>query len=58
MKGHHAMITLGLLLLILDWLLLNTGVIASIGGLLLVVGLILAVLGTVGRAVGPRPHYW
>lgn len=52
------MIALGLLLLILDWLLFNTGVIASIGGLLLVVGLILAVLGTVGRAVGPRPHYW
>lgn len=52
------MISLGLILIILDWLLLSTGIIASIGGLLLVVGLILAVLGTVGRAVGPRPHYW
>jgi hypothetical protein len=25
---------------------------------LLVVGLILALLGTMGRAVGPRRHYW
>jgi hypothetical protein len=51
------MISLGLLLIILD-LFLGTGILMSIGGLLLVVGLILAVLGTVGRTVGPRAHYW
>jgi hypothetical protein len=51
------MISLGILLLILGWI-LGIGILSSIGGLLLVVGLILAVLGTVGRAVGPRPHYW
>jgi hypothetical protein len=51
------MISLGLLLIILD-IFLGTGFLMSIGGLLLIVGIILAVLGTVGRTVGPRPHYW
>lgn len=51
------MITLGLILLILG-LLLNVGILWTIGVILLVVGLILALLGTMDRAVGGRRHYY
>ncbi len=51
------MITLGIILLIIG-LLLDVGVLYSIGIVLLVVGAILWILGAMGRAIGPRPHYW
>jgi hypothetical protein len=51
------MITLGVLLLILG-ILFNIGVFWTLGIILLVVGVILALLGTLDRAVGPRRHYW
>lgn len=49
-------ITLGIILLVLGWI-IEMGLLTQIGGLLLVVGLILAVLNAVGRPVG-RGHYW
>jgi Family of unknown function (DUF6131) len=51
------MIILGVLLLILGWL-LGVGILWTIGIILIVVGVILWILGAMGRAVGPRTHYW
>lgn len=51
------MITLGVILLILG-LLLDIGILWTIGVVLLVVGAILWILGAMGRAVGGRRHYW
>jgi hypothetical protein len=50
-------IVLGLICLILG-LVLGIGILWTIGIILLVVGLILELLGTMGRAVGGRRHYW
>jgi len=50
-------ITLGVLLLILGFL-FDIGILWSLGILLLVIGVILFILGAMGRAVGGRPHYW
>jgi hypothetical protein len=51
------MIILGVVLLIIGFL-LKIAILWTIGILLLVVGLILALLGSLGRAVGGRRHYW
>lgn len=51
------MIVLGVVLLILGWL-LGVGILWTLGIILIVVGVILYVLGSMGRAVGPRRHYW
>lgn len=51
------MISLGLILLILG-IVLSVPLLNTIGGLLLVVGIILYALGALGRGVGPRAHYW
>jgi hypothetical protein len=51
------MITLGIILLIIGFI-AKVAVLWSIGILLLLVGLVLAVLGTMGRAVGGRRHYF
>jgi hypothetical protein len=51
------MIILGVLLLILG-LVLGVGILWTIGLILIAVGIILAILGTMDRAVGPRRHYW
>lgn len=51
------MIILGLILLLLG-LLLNVGILWTIGLVLIVVGVVLWLLGTTGRAVGGRPHYF
>lgn len=51
------MITAGVILIILGAL-LNINVLYSLGIILVVVGLILWLLGALGRAVGPRSHYW
>jgi Family of unknown function (DUF6131) len=50
-------IILGLILLLLG-LLLNVGILWTIGLVLIVVGVVLWLLGTTGRAVGGRPHYF
>lgn len=51
------MITLGLILLIIG-LLFGVPILNTIGGILLVVGLVLYALGAMGRTVGPRRHYF
>lgn len=51
------MIILGLVLLIVSFI-VKIGILWSIGIALLVIGLILALLGATGRAVGGRRHYW
>jgi hypothetical protein len=50
-------ISLGVLLLILG-ILLNIGILTTLGIILLVVGVILFILGSMGRAVGGRAHYF
>jgi hypothetical protein len=50
-------ISLGVLLLLLGWL-LGIGILTTLGIILLIIGVILAILGSAGRAVGGRPHYW
>jgi hypothetical protein len=51
------MIVLGIILLIIGFL-LKIAVLWSIGVAVLVIGLILALLGAVGHAIGGRRHYW
>ena len=51
------MIILGIILLVLGFV-LKIAILWSIGILVLVVGLILVLLGAVGRGVGGRWHYW
>jgi hypothetical protein len=51
------MIVLGVILLILG-VIFNAGILWTIGLILIVVGIILWILGTMDRAVGPRRHYW
>ena len=51
------MIILGLIALIIGFV-VGIPILWTIGVILLVVGLILALLGTTGRAVGGRRHYW
>jgi hypothetical protein len=51
------MVTLGIVLLVLA-LLLKVGLFWVLGVVLVVVGAVLALLGSAGRAVGGRRHYW
>lgn len=51
------MIVVGIVLLILGFI-LNFAILWSIGIVVLLAGLILALLGATGRAVGGRRHYW
>jgi hypothetical protein len=51
------MIVLGVICLILG-LIFGIGILWTIGIILIVVGIILALLGMMDRAVGPRRHYW
>lgn len=51
------MIILGIVLLIVGFL-LKLAILWAIGIVVLAVGLILALLGAVGREVGGRRHYW
>jgi hypothetical protein len=50
-------IILGIALLVIGFI-LTIPILWSIGIVVLVVGLILALLGATGRAVGGRRHYW
>ena len=51
------MIILGLILLILG-IVLGIGILYTIGIVLIVVGAVLWLLGSMDRAVGGRRHYW
>jgi hypothetical protein len=51
------MIIIGIILLIVGFI-LKIAFVWAIGILLLLAGLILALLGSLGRAVGGRRHYW
>jgi hypothetical protein len=51
------MITLGIVLLVVGFV-FNISILWSIGVLLLVIGAVLWVLGSLGRAVGGRRHYY
>lgn len=51
------MIVLGLILLLVGFL-LKINILWTIGIILVVVGAVLWILGSMGRAVGGRKHYW
>lgn len=51
------MIILGLVLLILGAV-LDISILWTIGLILIVIGAVLWIMGSMGRAVGPRAHYW
>ncbi len=51
------MITLGLILLIIGFI-AHVAILWTIGIILVLVGLVLAALGVMGRAVGGRRHYY
>jgi hypothetical protein len=51
------MIIAGVVLLLLG-LLLGVGILYTIGIILIVVGVVLWIVGSTGRAVGGRRHYW
>jgi hypothetical protein len=57
-NGHYSdMILLGLILLVLG-LVLGIGILYTIGIVLIIIGAVLWVLGSMDRAVGGRRHYW
>ncbi len=51
------MITLGIILLIIG-LIAKVAILYSIGIILLIVGVVLFALGSAGRAIGGRRHYY
>ncbi|MDQ1745026.1 MAG: hypothetical protein QOE23_3365 [Pseudonocardiales bacterium] len=51
------MIILGIILLVIG-LIIGSGLLTTLGIILLVIGAILAILGSMGRAVGGRRHYY
>jgi len=51
------MIILGVILLILGFL-FHVSILWTIGIILIVIGAVLWLLGSMGRAIGPRRHYW
>lgn len=51
------MIILGIVLLILGAI-FNVGILFTIGVILIVVGALLWLLGSIGRPVAGRGHYW
>lgn len=51
------MIILGLILLVIGFI-AQISILWTIGIILLVIGAVLWVLGSTGRAVGGRRHYW
>jgi hypothetical protein len=48
---------LGVILLVIG-LIANIGILTTIGIILLVIGAVLWLLGSTGRAIGGRRHYW
>jgi hypothetical protein len=55
--GGGSVLILGLILLILGWI-TNIGILVTLGIILLVIGAVLWILGSMGRPVGGRRHYW
>ena len=53
----QAMITTGVVVLIIG-LVLSIPVLVTVGAILVLVGLAIILLGSMGRAVGGRRHYW
>lgn len=51
------MIVLGIVLLLIGFL-LNIGILWALGIIILVIGAALMLLGSMGRAIGGRRHYW
>ena len=51
------MIVLGIVLVIIGAL-ADIGILYTVGAILLVIGLVLWILGAMGRSVGGRPHYY
>ena len=51
------MISLGIVLLVIS-LVTDLVILKSLGLLLIIVGVVLILLGSAGRAVGGRRHYW
>ena len=51
------MIILGIILLIIGFV-AHIAILWTIGIIVLAIGVILALLGTIGNAVGGRRHYW
>jgi hypothetical protein len=51
------MITAGVILVLIG-VLTGVGILTSLGVILAVVGVALLILGSVGRQVGGRAHYW
>ncbi|MGW0390508.1 DUF6131 family protein [Streptomyces sp. NPDC003042] len=51
------MIVLGLILLLVGYL-AGISILWTIGIILIVIGAVLWILGSVGHAVGGRKHYW
>ena len=51
------MVILGVILLLLGWF-LDIGILTTIGVILIIVGAVLWILGSMGRAVGGRRHYY
>ena len=51
------MIILGVILLLLGWF-LEIGILTTIGVILIVIGAVLWILGSMGRAIGGRRHYY
>jgi hypothetical protein len=48
---------LGLILLLLGWL-TDIGILTTLGIILLVIGAVLWILGSMGRPVGGRRYWW
>jgi hypothetical protein len=57
MKYWSIVVTLGVVLLLIGFL-LGVPILWSIGMILLVIGVVLWILGSAGRAVGGRKHYY
>jgi hypothetical protein len=55
--GGGSVLILGLVLLIIGWI-TNIGILVTLGIILLVIGAVLWILGSMGRPVGGRRHYW
>jgi hypothetical protein len=51
------MIILGIVLLILGYL-INVGILVTLGIILIVIGVVLWILGSMGRPVGGRRYWW
>ena len=54
---ESAVIVTGLILLLLGYF-LGISILYTVGGILLVIGLVLWIAGAAGHGIGGRAHYW